>query len=58
MVFDIPFTSSSKIIDLSHNIPAIGKFQIPGRPRMSACFWAKVRLMQVTSHQESCVFEK
>ena len=30
----------------------IGEFRIPGRPRTSACFCAKVRLMRVTSHQE------
>ena len=30
----------------------IGEFRIPGRPRTSACFCAKVKLMRVTSHQE------
>ena len=30
----------------------IGEFRIPGRPRTSACFCAKARLMGVTSHQE------
>ena len=30
----------------------IGEFRIPERPRTSACFCAKVRLMRVTSHQE------
>ena len=31
----------------------IGEFRIPGRPRTSACFCAKARLMRVTSHQEN-----
>ena len=30
----------------------IGKFLIPGRPRRSACFCVKARLMWVTSHKE------
>ena len=30
----------------------IGEFPIPGRPRTSASFCAKVRLMRVTSLQE------
>ena len=52
MVFDILFTYGSQIINLSHNILAIGQFRIPGRPRKSACFCAKARLLRVTSHQE------
>ena len=52
MVFDILFTYGSQIINLSHNILAIGRFRIPGRPRKSACFCAKARLLWVTSHQE------
>ena len=30
----------------------IGKFLIPGRPRRSACFCVKARLIRVTSHKE------
>ena len=30
----------------------MGEFRILGRPRTSACFCAKARLMRVTSHQE------
>ena len=52
MVFDILFTYGSQIINLSHNILAIGQFHIPGRPRKSACFCTKARLLRVTSHQE------
>ena len=52
MVFDILFTYGSQIINLSHNILTIGRFRIPGRPRKSACFCAKARLLWVTSHQE------
>ena len=28
---------------------SLGKFRIPGRSRTSDCFWAKARLMRVTS---------
>ena len=34
------------------NLSPIGEFRILGRPRTSACFFVKARLMRVTSHQE------
>ena len=37
---------------LISNGDRIGKFRIPGRPRTSAYFCAKARLMRVTFHKE------
>ena len=38
--------------DLISTGDQIGEFRIPGRPRTSACFCAKARLMRVTFHKE------
>ena len=35
-----------------YSVWGVSEFRIHGRPRTSACFYAKVMLMRVTSHQE------
>ena len=44
--------STKKFVPLSVNVALGGKFHIFGRPRASACFRTKARLMRVTSWQE------